>query len=122
VWVFLNNAFVSAVQHRDNADLLVVRARVEGDLERFFAEDQNLKVERTEDADYLFRTTIRKNLFAAALLNRMTEIDYANFKDSIALEDADRHGAYLRVWQAMNNLQGLLYGVGAYVKKFVNLG
>jgi len=126
MWIFLNNAFVSAVQHNDDPDLLVVRARVEGDLERFFVHwGPVLSVERHEDRDYLFRTIVPKETFARSLGWHVSETDYGNFKDSIGTGDDDphegpRHDAYLRVWSAMNWLQGKLHGAGRYVgQKYV---
>lgn len=104
MWVFLNDAFVSAVEHKDDDRLLVVRARVEGDLERFFR-GMNVDVQRHEDRDYLFRTIVPKPDFARRLSTHAEEIDYPNFKGSIASEDIDRHESYLSVWAVMSHLQ-----------------
>lgn len=104
MWVFLNDAFVSAVEHKDDDRLLVVRARVEGDLERFFR-GLNIDVQRHEDRDYLFRTIIPKEDFARQLSAHAEKIDYPNFKGSMAPEEFDRHEAYLRVWGVMAHLQ-----------------
>ncbi|HET7708953.1 MAG TPA: hypothetical protein VFK50_05385 [Sphingomicrobium sp.] len=104
MWVYLNDAFVSAVEHKDDHQLLVVRARVEGDLERFFR-GMNINVQRHEDRDYLFRTIVTKQTFARQLSAFAEAIDYPNFKGSIASSDHDRHDAYLRVWSVMANLQ-----------------
>jgi hypothetical protein len=124
MWVFLNNAFVSAVEYRDDPSLLVVRARVEGDLERFFSHwTVKPEVDRTEDADYLFRMVVSKDEFAEAVAQHVHNIDYDNFKDSIADSDDDRHDAYMGVWTVMMRLQDKLHGVGKYVfGKFSRLG
>lgn len=116
MWVFCNDSFVSAVQHLDDPNLLVVRARVEGDLERFFERwgGPKVEVERHEDRDYLFRTIVSKEQFATEMRWHIGGIDYPNFKDSIAANQQERHIAYLRVWAVMNDLQNMLYGVGAY--------
>lgn len=128
MWIFLNNAFISAVQHNDDPNLLVVRARVEGDLERVFeplygkeALDVNgIKVERHEDRDYLFRVVVTKNQFASAMHWHASQIDYGNFKDSI--EDHDYHNACSRVWSVMNGLQEIKHGVGKYIYRKTGLG
>jgi len=104
MWVFLNDAFVSAVEHKDDRRLLVVRARVEGDLERFFT-GMDVEVQRHDDRDYLFRTIVTKEDFARRLSARAELIDYPNFKSSVAARDIGRHEAYLRVWVVMAGLQ-----------------
>lgn len=102
MWIFLNNAFISAVQHREKPGSVMVRARVAGDLERVFPRHAK-KVERTPGADYLYRLVVHKDTLARALAKAATRIDYANFKDSV--EERDRHDAYMGVWSAMHRLQ-----------------
>lgn len=102
MWIFLNNAFVSAVAHRDKPDALMVRARLRGDLEAIFP-DLAGQIEQTDRADYRFRVTITRERFAAVLADTARSIDYPNFKDSIA--DERRHDAYFRVWSVMRNAQ-----------------
>ena len=36
MWIFLSNSFISVVQKPGDNDLLTVRARIEGDIERVF--------------------------------------------------------------------------------------
>jgi hypothetical protein len=104
MWVFRNDAFVSAVQHRDNADHLMVRARVSGDLERFFGWPLGSdRVATTPEADYLFRTVVSREEMCEALICSVDGIVYANFKDSIPKTKKGnlRHDFYMRVWNAM---------------------
>ncbi|WP_219894312.1 hypothetical protein [Aquisediminimonas profunda] len=106
MWVFTNTAFISAVRHRDKPDSLMVRARLPGDLERFFGPDgADLAVQETRDADYRYRCTVSDAVFASALLRAAGQIDYPNFKDSIGPDDQMRHHAYLDVWAAMHRVQ-----------------
>ena len=114
MWIFLNNAFVSAVQHNDDPELLVVRARVEGHLERFFG--PGIDVERHPERDYLFRTVVSKLMFEMVLSDHAAKIDYGNFKDSIGFEDNAYHHACHDVWSDMNRLQGKVHNAGAYVR------
>lgn len=107
MWVFTNKAFVSAVRHRHKPGMLMVRARLAGDLERFFATDTaSLDVRETRAADYRFRCTVSNSVFADALMRAADTIDYANFKNSIAHADHLRHDAYMDVWSAMYRAQG----------------
>lgn len=107
MWVFLNNAFVSAVQHRANPKTLVVRARLPGDLERLFP-DLADHVERTPRADYLFRVNVPKARFAKMLKAQVDAIDYDNFKGSVP--DKFRHDTYMGVWSVMWRAQSQVSG------------
>lgn len=107
MWICLNNAFVSAVEHNDDPLLLVVRARVDGHLETFFAgvvPVAELKVEIHPERDYLYRTIVRRHVFAAALAHHVVSgITYGNFKNSV--KDDALHDAYSHVWLTMLQLQ-----------------
>ncbi|MCQ9378815.1 hypothetical protein [Methyloversatilis sp. XJ19-49] len=105
MWVFLNNAFVSIVQHREDSGLLLVRGRTDGDVQRFMGAHmpEGVKVERTPRADYLFRAVVPRESVDAAMQSAVRSIDYPNFKDSVA-EEA-RHHAYTACWSAMYRLQ-----------------
>ncbi|WP_295581409.1 hypothetical protein [uncultured Lamprocystis sp.] len=100
MWVFLSDAFLSIVAHRDRPDDLLVRARIAGDLERVFP---GYPVEITPDADYRFRAVIPRTQVAQALADQATTIDYRNFKGSV--RDSDRHDAYMQVWHVMRQAQ-----------------
>jgi hypothetical protein len=96
MWLFLNDAFLSIVSYADNPDALLVRARHWGDIEQMFPK---AKVSVTPNADYLFRATVPRRIVAAAIGQRIPDIDYSNFKGSVVSDD--RHHAYLAVWQEM---------------------
>lgn len=102
MWVFMNDAFVSVVQHWDDADKLMVRARCQGDLERVFP-DRVADVHWSPTNDYLFRVVVTRPEFDAAMLRETRRIDYPNFKGSV--QENDRHDAYMAVWSAMHRLQ-----------------
>lgn len=93
MWLYLNDAFLSVVAHRQRPDVLLVRARIGGDLERVFP---GAKVARTPSADYRYRAEIPRGEFARVLAERALAIDYPNFKGSV--EDEARHDAYLALW------------------------
>lgn len=110
MWVFLNDAMVSAVAHRTRPGHLMVRARIAGDLERLFP---RATVTRTPDADYAYRCTVTRAYFAMVLSQRAEAIDYPNFKGSLAAAKGDqrpstymaRSQAYHRTWDAMMDAQ-----------------
>ena len=103
MWVFKNDAFVSAVADRDDPRFLWVRARVKGDIERFFRGVAEPEVHRTPNADYLYRCCVLKQAFMDACVNAAANVDYTNFKNSIPEGKVGdmRHTYYMRVWNAM---------------------
>lgn len=100
MWIHLNDSFLSVVAHRTQPDDLLVRARVEGDIQRVFPD---AIVTMTPDADYRFRAVLPRGEVAGALAGAVLTIEYDNFKNSV-LED-DRHTAYFQSWHAMHQLQ-----------------
>lgn len=106
MWVFLNDAFLSIVNDRDS-DGLLVRARLEGDLERAFP---GCTVQETPAADYRWRARISRLTVREMLTERIRDLDYPNFKNSV--QDNDRHDAYFDVWSAMHGAQTRQAGLG----------
>lgn len=101
MWIFRNDAFVSAVQHESDPACIMLRARVAGDLSRFLG--HAVEEIETPRADYRFRTIVRKEDFAAVLAASVQGINYFNFKDSVRAKD--RSMRYLEVWHAMYDFQ-----------------
>ena len=100
MWLCLNNAFLSVVDKDCEPDELLVRARRDGDIERVFPKAE---VEVTLGNDYRCRARIKRTDVAAAITQRVMNIDYANFKGST--KDKPLHDAYMCVWSAIGKLQ-----------------
>lgn len=100
MWVFLNDAFLSIVAHRDQPGQLMVRARFPGDIERTF---DAVDVAHTPTADYAYRAVLPKKVVAEAMARAVEDVDYPNFKDSVF--ENDRHLVYLGVWSRMKDAQ-----------------
>lgn len=106
MWVILNNAFVSIVEHRDDASKLIVRGRFKGDVERFLnplASGLRVIEEVTPSADYRFRAVVPREEVANAMLRSVQRITYPNFKDSI--KAAFRKSIAMRVWSIFHREQ-----------------
>lgn len=101
MWVALNDAFLSVVDKAKDKSFLVVRARKQGDIEAVFPD---AKVQVGGGTDYKYRATIPRARVAQAIADRITNISYSNFKNSV--KDRARHDAYMKVWVAMMALQG----------------
>lgn len=98
MWVFLNNAFLSIVQDKNDPDRLMVRARLRGDLERVFPYRAN-EVSETPIADYRFRMSVERDEVQLMVDRAVRDITYTNFKKSVP--ETSRHNTYLRVWNEM---------------------
>lgn len=100
MWIFTSRGFFSIVADKNNADNLLVRARVAGDIEAFWPK---AKVEKTPAADYMYRVSLPRKIVADALAGDIIGIRYGNFKNSI--KDKDRAFYYESVWNIMATLQ-----------------
>lgn len=105
MWIFTPTAMVSIVAHREKPGVLMVRARLKGDLQRLFP---GCKVKVTPAADYRFRAEIPRAAAAAVLANFIAELDYPNVKGAIPhgsqVHDL-RHQAMNEVWGVMHRAQ-----------------
>ena len=100
MWLCLNSAFLSIVEPEQDSEVLRVRARRKGDIEKVFPE---AKVERTPERDYLFRAHIRRERVAEAVAEQVAGINYGNFKNSV--KNDKLHSAYGSIWSIMARLQ-----------------
>lgn len=104
MWVILNDSFFSAVQHFNDEELLVVRARKKEHLEKVFLES---KVFQDLPSDYPYRIEISKKEFSKVLETEVSRIDYHNFKSSISKEDDDLYKFATELWgSAIRNFEG----------------
>jgi hypothetical protein len=98
VWIVFNDAFLSAVRHRTDPNILTVRARRRQDLERYFP--GHPIDEGTPTNDYPFRVFVQKAAFAAIVGRYIGFLGYGNFKDSIAKSDHELKKFAIDVWTA----------------------
>ena len=109
MWTFLNDAYFSIVADRENSNLLLVRSRFRGDIEKYFPK---AKVIEMRDADYRFRTFVSRQELKKVLNKVVDDIDYDNFKNSV--DETWRHNTYLDVWSVMYSTQNRMYGQRTY--------
>jgi hypothetical protein len=105
MYVFLPDAFVAIDEHEREPRLLIIRARIRGDIERLFPEAD---VVETIDRDYRFATSLPRERVAQVIGLRTAKLNYAHFFD--AIKDEDRKQAYIQVWATMYEEQNRLYG------------
>ena len=98
MWLMTTRGFYSVVEHRDDADRLIVRARCRGDIEALAGLVSGMPVELAS-ADYAWRVEVTRSEWQAAMQVLVGEIAYPNFKSAIV--DRDHHEAYMRVWSVL---------------------
>lgn len=108
MWIAMNDNFVSIVKHAYADDIYIVRARVREDLVNLFPLKKDDILE-TKDSDYRFRLFVTPKAVADIVSQRIMDIDYSNFKNSV-IEDW-RYAAYSKIWLTMMNVQIDKYGI-----------
>lgn len=105
VRVYLADSYVSLIECADNPAQLVVRASLDGDIDRFLGAHapEGLQIERTPGPGYLFRAVVSREVVAAALAGAVTSVRYRSLHGGTA--DAKRRAAYTACWSAMFRLQ-----------------
>lgn len=114
MWITSTSGFYSAVQHRDDPSLVMIRSRSEqdmlnlialldGDDEAPTADDIVVK----HDSDYRYRVTMPRSSWALALtlLAGPTELDYDNFKNAVARTNPARARLYHGAWDVYYDIQ-----------------
>jgi hypothetical protein len=105
MWIFTKQGFVSIKQHKDDFGKLLIRARVNGDLEKIFP---GCKVSKNTGTDYKYRTTVNRAAATSVIANAVFDINYTEgFKTSV--DDHHRRSPfYLRIWEMLVDMQEAL--------------
>lgn len=98
MWICLNDAFLSIVKNRNDDETLLVRARNPAHLLHVFPD---CSIWSDEKADYPFRAYIERDEVAKIIGQRLMDIEYPNFKDSV--KEHNLLSAYHKVWEIMGN-------------------
>ena len=107
MWLMTNFGFFSIVQKKDD-DILTVRARARSDLEtlkeRYIPTLGHIL--KGEGTDYQYRAMVSREDMAEAMKRIIMDIDYSNFKDSVAEKQGRKRARlYGEVWSCLLNLQ-----------------
>ena len=111
MWIFNQDGFFSVVQHRDDPEMLMIKARNRAHLERVAAWTRanfmpNLEIVELEESDYIVRANISKIRWAQYLTQRTMELDYDSVKEPIMERtDPELGHAMFDVWDRMMRYQ-----------------
>jgi 8-oxo-dGTP diphosphatase len=110
MWVLTNFGFFSIVEKPEdkNAGTLTIRARVRSDLlslrERYLPTMTEINEDKSHD--YRFRVRAGREAVAVAMLRAAMDVDYSNFKNSVAkAQGHSREALYHKVWDVLYELQ-----------------
>ena len=108
MWIVTNFGFFSVVRKPGDTDL-TVRARAKADLEALGNKYlPDLQVIKGGGTDYEFRAKVSRQHFADVVKQIALDIDYSNFKNSVAKEQGyDRSDLYHKVWSALQGVARL---------------
>lgn len=98
MWVFLNDAMVSIVRDYRNLDLLLVRSRIEGDVQRAIPGAEVIEHSRP---DWKYTTTVSRSELKDALANAVDRLNYFDYEAS--LDGNTRHRAMVAVFGALSD-------------------
>jgi hypothetical protein len=102
MWIFTKEGFLSIVQYGNTPDILLVRSRFKGHIERIFG----VKAEVGVKTDYEYRAKIAKAKVSKAISKLVDDIDYGNFKEELCLKTNDDRLYVLRCWAVYEALSG----------------
>lgn len=120
VWIWYSGGFVSCVAHRDNPDLLMVRARDEQSLLTMkegievignaFSDDdkidRDVKIWSMENSDYRWRAIVSKETFSLWINHEIfSYLNYTNFKSALTEVRGEAwHQTAMGVWGQMQKI------------------
>ena len=107
MWIFTKDGFFSAVQKPGQLESkITVRARCKKDIHRFVKAVGIPKKEIRFQAatDYEYRVEASKTDWIDYLSTAAENINYANFKHEVEVEDPERGKVYMDVWSAVLRL------------------
>lgn len=103
MWLFTETGFVSAVRHYEDPHIFIVRARDELSLASL-AEAAETSISATPDHDYPLRVMVSRAIFAEWVLERVSNLNYTNYKAHMWSERPDFADALHDVWVAMHQV------------------
>jgi hypothetical protein len=105
MWIFTETGFVSAVQHRDNPEYLMVRARDRESLESLAAM-LSIEIKSTPNADYPYRLVATKEDVKSWMNDSIDFLGYSNFKNQVAITRGKEYAYTLgSVWSTMHDVE-----------------
>jgi hypothetical protein len=103
MWIFTQNSFLSIVKHNEKDNLLIVRSRFRGHIQRLFP---TVFVEEDTNKDYRYRAELPAKEVAKAIGEMVLRIKYDNFKGSLDMSDENYVNCCLDVYNSVARNSG----------------
>ena len=84
MWIFTTKGFLSIVRHTDKPNVLLVRSRFKGHIEKMFS---NAHVIEDATRDYRYRAELPAKEVSKMIAKMVLTIKYDNFKASLDMYD-----------------------------------
>jgi len=113
MWIFSSQGFLSIVAHSGKPDILIVRSRFRGHIERIFP---RAHVQEDNNMDYRFRTQLPAKEVSEVIARMVSEISYDNFKACLDVSEEDYVNSCFDVYNAVArnsgdwDLENFIYG------------
>ena len=105
MWLFTKHGFFSAVQNHNDANLIHVRARFKGDLEKLCKTyGVTPRVVNTPHSDYPYRMDFNRISWMEIVKCEAVTIDYTDFENAVH-DGTKRDAAYKDVWATLKRYQ-----------------
>jgi hypothetical protein len=105
MWIFCRDGFLSIVQHWEKPDILIVRSRFKGHIQRIFGDVA--VVEEETGTDYEYRAFLSKELVSKVIADAINDIDYGNFKNELGSKVKRLDATYVRrCWATYEVMSG----------------
>lgn len=108
MWLMTKDGFYSAVEHRDDSTLVMVRARSAADLRTLCEKvglDPAKEIIESPDADYPARVVFPRAVWTQYLTVASSELDYENFKSAVGKGNPARAYTYHDVWDVLHQIE-----------------
>jgi len=98
MWIFSQKGFLSVVAHNTKPDILTVRSRFKGHIEKIFG---GICVLEDAGRDYRYRAELPKKEVSKAIARLVSEICYDNFKGSLNMSEEDYLNCCIDVYNSV---------------------
>jgi len=100
MWIFSQKAFLSIVRHTDKPNILIVRSRFRGHIEKMFPK---ACVNEDVTRDYRYRAELPIKEVSKVIARLVSKINYDNFKNSLDFYDERYLNCCLDVYHSVEN-------------------
>ena len=103
MWLFTHKGFLSIVRHTNKPNILIVRSRFRGHIEKMFP---SARVLEDANRDYRFRVELPIREVSKVIARLVSEINYDNFKNSLDFFDEGYLSCCLDVYNSVARNSG----------------